>query len=600
MMLFPWMAFGENSLPAIIDGQLGEDGVLCLGSESSLTATIKNGASPFQGLLFVDVYQTERLFIRYETAVSLDSHETKAFVLQILPQSNQQEYIVQLMAEDQVISALTLPALPVQGEPSVAFDLPLSNASDLVPVENHSTALPMMICLAGYLLLGIAGGYFLLKKWGRRELAWGLIPLLSLLCALSIFLISRGQEYHTPAAVTLCIYDLDSDQINAGAQVSLPGEQEILLSSSGLDISFASTPYSSASWSMEPEIKSTMTARYRQAENQQIILMPDEPWQTKNLRISSLPMEKIALTGMVQPDQAGISGFIKNESDHDFSVCAVFTPLGSMLLPPLKAGEQAEFSMPWAENAYPEKAEYHLGQLTLPACSLTNQQLRYKLSWQLQDKATHEITSLRQLLDPYGSIYSLSNLMQNLLEDYWHISKSPCLFIGLTDTPGRFPLTANKEEITRRGHLAAVISPLDHQAMGADGTLMYLPGTIAPTLASFSDDTLEDTGVIAKNVQLINDPVYVCYSFPEAEETTAEHLLLRDTDSLQLFVSYAVYNFEKMEWTELDSDAALFQRREAQALLQGGKMYLRIQSKMGYYPDGDLQLPDASYLGREE
>lgn len=103
-----------------------------------------------------------------------------------------------------------------------------------------------------------------------------------------------------------------------------------------------------------------------------------------------------------------------------------------------------------------------------------------------------------------------------------------------------------------------------------------------------------------KNVQLINDPVYVCYSFPEAEETTAEHLLLRDTDSLQLFVSYAVYNFEKMEWTELDSDAALFQRREAQALLQGGKMYLRIQSKMGYYPDGDLQLPDASYLGREE
>ena len=601
MLLFPCSSLGERERvwPSLTDGQLGENGVLIPGMETSLTVTVNNHAAPFQGLLSVDVYENQQRFIRYETPVNLTSNEEKPFALSILPQSDQPEYTVQLWAEDQVIASLSLASSPVQGTRPIVPGLPLSHATDMIPVENASSALPMIICLSVYLIAGILGGYFLLKKWNRRELMWGLIPALSLLCTLCIALIGGGQEYHTPAAVTLCIYDLDADQVVAGARVSNPGKQETALSSPGQDVSFLSHSIYTTAWKDPDPTPPQMTARYHQGENRQLILPPDTPWQTTNLRISNLPMENVALTGRAQPDEKGISGYVKNDSAHDFSVCAVFTPAGCTLLPPLKAGKSMEFSLPWGEY-FAEKTEYQEGLLSLPIHTTSDDTIYYRLADLIQDGYWENIPYMHQQFISYDQRYALSGLMRNLMQEYWKMEGNPCLFIGLTDTLGRFPLAADEKEITRRGHLSAVVSHLEYQAAGDDGTLLYLPGTISPTLASLAENILQDTGTAAPAAQPAKDQMLLCYTFPGVEEKAADWLMIW-YDDVRNDITYSAYNFDEGQWAELEMEgnATLLQNEAMQPFLQEGKMYLRIHCTSEIMLN-TLTIPKAAYLGREK
>ena len=446
-------------------------------------------------------------------------------------------------------------------------------------VPNSTSAVPMLLILAAYLIVGGVGGYFLLKKLDKREWLWGLFPALTALCVASIALLSKAGGYGSPMAVTFTHYNLDEGAaVTAYAAVTVNDGEEHKLSAGDRDLRLINTYsyyYYDDSEEGKPAVPSRLRYRYGCGAQKAVSLSFQAPWTVIPAKVSA-EMPEMDIQADVHPTETGLKGTVRNNSDCPLRDCVVLTSFGFCSIPDLGPGESAEFALNekadnknklFTDGVYvPDSTDRYYYSI-LSAYVYPEEQLNvpYQLSWEERQKRE-----------------AMCTLLDNAFSDVFSGAYSDGLtffrFFAFNDELNPAQLYVDGQPVERVAHRCVVSTALRYDPKGENGAIYYAQGTLKASPASVDSSGTPSSGegkLMSGSEYRLTDMPAFCFDIPEGQRITVSNVKISLPDYYYgvTALPYA-YDFAARDWVEFNLDAA-WDKSMLKNCIRDGRLYVR-------------------------
>lgn len=446
-------------------------------------------------------------------------------------------------------------------------------------IPNDSSAVPMLLVLAAYLVLGGLGGYFLLKKIDKREWLWGLFPALTALCVASIALLAQAGGYGAPMAVTYAHYNLDEGaSATVYAAVTVNDGEEHRLSAGDRDLHLINTYsyyYYDDSEDGKPAAPSRLRHRYDCGPEKAVSLSFQAPWTVVPARIAA-EMPDMDIQADVHPTETGLKGTVRNSSAYPLRDCVVLTSFGFCTIPDLGPGESAEFALNakndnknklFTDGVYVSDStdRYFYSILYAYLYPEEQQNASYQLSREERQKREAMYTLLESA---FSDIYSSSNTD----------SLTFFRFFAFNDDLNPAQLYVDGQPVERISHKGMVSAALRYDPKGENGAIYYAPGTLKASPAQVDGSGTPSSGeggLISGSEYRLTDKPAFCFEIPESRKITVSAVKISLPDYYYGVspLPYA-YDFTARDWMEIKLDAA-WDQAMLKKCVQDGRLYVR-------------------------
>ena len=445
-------------------------------------------------------------------------------------------------------------------------------------IPNDTSALPMLLILAVYLILGGLGGYFLLKKTDKREWLWGLFPALTALCVASIALLGQAGGYGSPMAVTFTHYNLDDGAATAVyAAVTVNDGKEHRLSAGDRDLRLINT-YSYYYYDDDeekPATPSRLRYRYDCGAQKAVSLSFDAPWTVVPARMAA-EIPEMDIQADIHPTETGLKGSVRNDSAYPFQDCVVLTSFGFCSIPDLEPGESAEFALNiktdnknklFTDGVYvPDSTDRSYYSLLYAYIYPEDQQnASYQLSW--EERQQRE------------SLYTLlESAFSDVLSGSYADSQIFFRFFACNDGLNPAQLYVDGQPVERIAHRGMVSMALRYDPKGENDSVYYAPGTLkaSPALVDGSGTPFpSEGGLLSGSEYRLTDMPAFCFDIPEGQRIVLSTVKISLTDYYYgtSAIPYA-YDFTARDWVEFKLDDAWSQAMVTNCV-KDGRLYVR-------------------------
>lgn len=238
------------------------------------------------------------------------------------------------------------------------------NASYATRIGAKSHLLPGMLIVIGVLVLCCVI-WWILKKKDRRQWMWLVLPVIAVLAAGGILLVSTGAETNRPLAVIAenMVQGGGTIRNYNGITVAAPsfGRHSYSMAGEALRVQI----YDYVDYDEEEEEKrqepDTLRTVYIAGGENAVTSQSLTPWEQVNLTSEKASQIQGRVTGSIWMEEDGLHGEIVNETDTHFAAGSLITTYGYCSVPALAPGEKADILLTRKTFKDPTNPKYEDG-----------------------------------------------------------------------------------------------------------------------------------------------------------------------------------------------------------------------------------------------
>ena len=479
-----------------------------------------------------------------------------------------------------------------------------SSGSGYKPVTARSMLLPGLLIVAGMLALSCAL-WWVLKKRDRRQWMWVVLPLLAVITAAGLLLLSLSAETNQPMAV-----------IGENMIQDASGSVRNYIGVSAVAPSFGMHSYSMAGESMrvqvydyvdydedetEQKVPDTLRTCYTSGGTNTVSVDSIEPRQIVNLTVEAAARIQGMVDGAVWMEEDGLHGEVTNATDVKMSAGRVITTYGYTEVPALAPGEKAEFLLKKSTFADPKNPKYAAG------CMYSESPNLYTVINTAVGNTEETMNSQRPEAQEIAASAMLINNASDMFRraqgnwSYGAYESALFLYSAKPENVGDAELNMDGKPVKMKAGIAILTAELSYLTVGRTGVVFRSGGMDMPVRVETDEEWLptEKADPNSKNQYyhtLSDNPTFL-YTIDDLKGIRVETLqVLQNSYYTGQITAYAL-NKETREWEEIPLNADI--SNPERYLDENGKLYLQFRSD-GQDMYADISTPLITLEGRLE
>ena len=478
------------------------------------------------------------------------------------------------------------------------------NAGYSTQVEAKSYLLAGLLIVLGVLVVSCVL-WTVLKKKDKRQWMWLTLPVIAVIAAVSILLVSTGAETNRPLAVVADNLVQDSTgtiRNYSGISVAAPefGRHGYSVAGTTLHIqNYDYVDYDDEEDEKKREEPDTLRTCYRAGGENSVTAESVTPWQMINLSACSPARIQGQITGSLWMEEDGLHGEVVNETDTRFGAGWIMTTYGYVSVPALAPGEKADFMMT-RQSMDPQNQVYEDGGLYPDhpnLYSVINDAAGYnrpESSLSAQQKRDRELIS--SMVNGAADV-----LRQGGKWSYSGYESAIFLFAAKPENVQGSELKVDGEPVMQQTSLTMLTAELPFSAVGRTGVVFRSVGMDVPERVETDEQKLPTDELVQNTRQQY---------YHSLTETPTFRFVLKDmdgvkVDKMQVVIDsyYAnmtkVYalNAEDRQWKEISVNTDISD--PGRFIDKDGKLYIQFRKDtQDMY--ADIPTPMISLEGRVE
>lgn len=472
-------------------------------------------------------------------------------------------------------------------------------------VEAKSYLLAGLLIVLGVLVISCVL-WTVLKKKDKRQWMWLTLPVIAVIAAVSILLVSTGAETNRPLAVIAD--NLVQDSAGAirnysGISAAAPefGRHSYSVAGTTLHIqSYDYVDYDEEDDEKKREEPDTLRTCYKAGGENSITAESVTPWQMINLSACTPTQIQGQVNGSLWMEEDGLHGEVVNETDTRFSAGWIMTTYGYASVPALAPGEKADFLMT-RKPMDPQNPVYADGGLYPDhpnLYSVINDAAGYSnpdSSLSAQERRDRELIS------------SMVNGAAEVLRQgsggisYGGYESALFLFAARPESVQGSELKVDGVPVTQKTGLTMLTAELPFNAVGRTGVVFRSVGMDVPERVETDEQKLPTDELVQNTRQQF---------YHSLTDTPTFRFTLKDMDGvkvekMQVMIDSYYGNMAKAfaldagsrQWTEINVNTDI--QNPGRFIDEGGRLYLQFRSDtQDMY--ADIPTPLISLEGRVE
>lgn len=426
-------------------------------------------------------------------------------------------------------------------------------------IEADSHLLPGLLAVAGMLVLACVC-WAVLKKKDRRQWMWLAMPVIAVIAAAGILLISAGSETNRPLAVIAdnLVQDNSGTIRNySGITVAAPEFGRHTYSVSGENLRVQIYDYVDYDEDEEENKRKepyTLRTCYRDGGEYTVMAESLAPWDTINLSAENPARMQGKISGTVWMEEDGLHGEIVNDTDTRFAAGRFITTYGYISVPALAPGESTEFVMV-RKTMDPKTGRYEDGGLYPDRPGLyaaVNNAVGY-------DEASYGTSSqeAREREMASSMINSAADLLRQSQGNWSYGAYESALFLycAKPEETGETELKADGTKVEQTTYMSMLTAEMPFTTVGRTGVVFRSAGMDMPERVETDGNRMPLDKVIQNSQQMyyhqLDEEPTFRYSLEETAGVKVEKLQVQlESYYVNQCRAYAL-NAEKREWEEI-------------------------------------------------
>ena len=479
----------------------------------------------------------------------------------------------------------------------------VQSAINSMNIANEESSVGPTVALVVFLAAGLAA-YFVLKKLDRRELLWIVMPVLSVVAAGAIYLMSLNTTLNEPMAATVTHLSSGANQSGANVYVGFAGKDvsRQTLSTPDGDLSIAANSYYyDDSDDVKSYIPTKLRYRYRYGAQKEIEFESTAAWTVRYASIADVNADWGAVKGQLWMEEDGLHATIENATAYPLKNGYLLTGLGYCTVPEIlpgqtvdaailewKEGEEKPIGRSYGYSAVDGKIIYRAAAAStssLLSSSSSSFQGRMEM-YDLVNMATYPEQVTTQDWDSTmlpsserSARESLSDLLLLTADSSDSSTSFFAVYVGFNDELGRVELAMNGKPIERVAHKAIVSKGVEYLHVGKTGVVYSAPGVLdALTVETDENGKPHITGGSEQKLYDDSTMKMMAFRIPDAGKINLESLTFSASYIEGNAIAY-LYNAKTGEWDEQKSLYINVTENAADYVNADGEVYVRLQSR---------------------
>ena len=478
-----------------------------------------------------------------------------------------------------------------------------------MPITVKSMLLPGMLVIAG-MLVAACILWMLLKKKDLRQWMWLALPVLAVLAAGSMLLLTSGSETNRPIAEICENMIQSSDGVirnYCGISVAVPSYGQHSYSIPGENLQVERYDYvdyeeDDGKKNREPN---KMRICYSGTDDSAVMVESLTPWQITQLTAECDPHTEGRISGVAWMEEDGIHAEIANETDRTMTGGKFVTTYGFASVPDLAPGEKADVVLKPGTFKDKQNPEYKDGFIYMESVGMIDSVAGAAMRSSADGNADQSETD--KLEARAAVVSNASRMLAREKPGVSYGTYESTQFIYCAEPEGRDPLALNVDgkPVEKKVDTAFLTAEISYQAIGRTGVVFRTAGMDLPEHVD-TDDSLMPLETPAQNGKGIS---YAAYYYPLSDNPTFKFTIAElqgvRVDKLQVVMNsyymtqttaYAL-NVRTHEWEEIPMNADITD--PGRYLDEQGRLYTQFRLN-GAEMYADISLPLINLEGRLE
>ncbi len=410
--------------------------------------------------------------------------------------------------------------------------------ASLIKIPNKQNAVLPVILLGVFVVLAGFGGYLLLKRFDKREWLWAVIPALSVVVSLCMWLLSGSIGIMNPAAAYYTVVRMDSDGTTESftgvtATRAAAGRIRISADEGTIDPAPGISYYDSAYGEEENSNQKKLRFTYGCGSEKSIEMPNDVTWGEISFGVDGVPVRDCVLSGECSLDGDGLLFTIKNEGGVTFEPGLIMTDYGFVSVDELAPGKTITARL--APSADPNVTLN--GSSDIDGVLLTDADRNRYTYYDFIN--AYNTSSRKKNKDISFSLRS--TMLNNALSSRRSYSNAGLMrYYGFSDELAQLNLSIDGEKVERTNHYDMIELDIKYNPIGTDGTVKFLNGSFPSYEADADSQGKPSLGVKISDAyryyRLENEPVF-------GFDTTILPQNFKLT-GFRLFATYSYYSYK--------------------------------------------------------
>ncbi len=357
-----------------------------------------------------------------------------------------------------------------------------SSGARLIPGDNHPIALrnpmPAAILVIGGGALIACAVWLVLRKHGKTQWMWAVLPALSLAAAGVAVLLSGGSSMNRPVAVTAVNLVQDpSGRLTRYTGITAAAPRPGLHSYSMEGEQLEALLYEDTYWESEEDTGNTIrepgTLRtvHRSGAKNEIAVNAEMPWESVNLAAERPEKDDGLVQAEIWMESDGFHGTVFNGMPYALKEGAVVCIYGFVKVPALAPGESADFVLLSDTAKDPYNPVFENGKMYMNASSSVYQVVSQMLFGQSQEEIGGRESSLIGMMTAAADFLTENSRRKGN-------GQSSAVFVYCAEPESSFfsPVRTDGLETEGRGEMAMLNAAIRYLAVGKTGVVFHAPG----------------------------------------------------------------------------------------------------------------------------
>lgn len=436
------------------------------------------------------------------------------------------------------------------------------SAGDSAPVPVRSP-LPAAAAIIGGLIAVSCAAWVLLKKHGASKWMWVILPVLSLIAAGAVTLMSMGSSMNsTIAAATVNKIQDTQGNVKRYVAVSAASPRTGLHSYSMEGETLAVEVYDGGYyWDEEeedkPEEPAVLRLVHRAGERNETSINGMTPWERVNMSAQSAETGAAGrVEGEIWMESDGLHGTVTNRTEYTLKDGAVLCGYGFALVPDLRPGESADFALVSSMTPDPYDPVFEDGKM------IRNSNVgMYQVVYQRYIGKNGGVYTEDKFIYCNMANGAASQISRDRTgSDGYEQDNATFLYSARPEGAGEAALYADGQEIKSKSVYTLLNAELTYLPIGKTGVVFRAPGMDTPVRCEIDSQGLP-AGDVKEKENLYNKYGYNYFPLREKPTFRFSPEGLKDMDISSLMITMAdwyaneskcyVLNIKRKIWVEV-------------------------------------------------
>lgn len=487
------------------------------------------------------------------------------------------------------------------------------NIIEEMRMPNDQNVTWIVAILIAYIALVGFIGYFLLKRFDRREWLWAFVPATAAVFLLLFYAMSIRTDFNEPimlAASQITLGDGEAEIRNhVGIATKEVGEITVRTNDSLPTVLGSEYYYGYYGDDADTLFRPLeMTMRYTFGETPSIGLVQDSPWKRRMMQLPPQYEQLGNLEARVWVEGDGMHGEVTNTTDMVLEDCMVASNVGYSQLGTLLPGQRVTFEMLTPTKTIDLSKIEILPPDTMLSSLVTSAGNAGRYGGYGAGNAYDKIDASIQT---YGKekpraerdrYFALRRSLVTLYEDtfrFYETNGVGFYLFGFADTTTHVDVSIDDVPVTRSHMLSVVGAKVDYEPIGPTGHVLYPDGVIPfERMMDQGDESLprnladsDSRDMWQRNANYIDltDVLAGRFKLPDFDRYTVQELSLYASSGYETMPEFFLYNHALKQWEEMSSlSVHLANKKLSPYLDDEGCLYVR------YVPTGTNRYGDMS------